>query len=309
MSTSPAHVLFETPSHAFEATQKLHAHVFKGALLSATLKKRIAPTTSVPSSAPSGSKPAKPSGPTPSRASRLIVRNLPFDVTEQDLRALFLPYGTIYSVNLPRSTISTTDTKENADGEGAVKEEGEEPRIPPAPRGKGFAFVWMWTKREAEKAMEGVNGKTVRAGMAEELVRDKQMRKKDRREAKKGKDKEEAKEKGRVVAVDWALSKERWEEEKQKMEEEASEEEGEDASETDKEEDESGDGKDDDGHVGLHDDSDSQPGSEVEDEDEDEDRSDAEERAKPQLPPPEAGTTLFVRNIPFEATEDELRAL
>ena len=30
---------------------------------------------------------------------------------------------------------------------------------------------------------------------------------------------------------------------------------------------------------------------------------------RPQLPPPETGTTLFVRNVPFEATEDELRTL
>ena len=48
-------------------------------------------------------------------------------------------------------------------------------------------------------------------------------------------------------------------------------------------------------------------------EDEDDDsqpRSDDEEEpVKPTLPPPETGNTLFVRNVPFEATEDDLRTL
>ena len=34
---------------------------------------------------------------------------------------------------------------------------------------------------------------------------------------------------------------------------------------------------------------------------------DEEKPGRPQLPPPEAGTTLFVRNVPFEATDEELR--
>ena len=43
----------------------------------------------------------------------------------------------------------------------------------------------------------------------------------------------------------------------------------------------------------------------------DEDRSDdnGDKPTKPSLPKPEAGTTLFIRNLPFEATEDELRVL
>jgi hypothetical protein len=36
---------------------------------------------------------------------------------------------------------------------------------------------------------------------------------------------------------------------------------------------------------------------------------DDEPPVRPQLPPPENGTTLFIRNIPFSATEDELRTL
>ena len=34
-----------------------------------------------------------------------------------------------------------------------------------------------------------------------------------------------------------------------------------------------------------------------------------EEKKRPSLPLPEAGTTLFIRNLPFLATEDELRTL
>ena len=66
-----------------------------------------------------------------------------------------------------------------------MKEEDAKEGTIPKPRGKGFAFVWMWTKKEAERAMEGANGAVVKAGMAGELVRDKQVRKKDRRKTKK----------------------------------------------------------------------------------------------------------------------------
>ncbi|KAI0031894.1 hypothetical protein K488DRAFT_38076, partial [Vararia minispora EC-137] len=306
---SAAHVLFDHATHAFDAVQKVHAHVFKGALLSATLKKRLDGVAAPPASSPAKAK----GGPAPSRASRLIVRNLPFDVSEQDLRALFLPYGTIYSVHVPQAAPPTREGK--ADNHGEVKEEDRDASVPRL-RGKGFAFVWMWTKREAEKAMEGVNGKMVRAGMAEEMVRDKQVRKKARRQAKKAKGGEEDEGLGedgngaRIVAVDWALSKDRWEEEKQKMgeadDEEGDEEGDEDEDEDSEDEDEEGDEED--SHVGLHDDNDAED-EDATTEDEEDDRSDADERAKPQLPAPEAGTTLFVRNIPFEATEDELRTL
>lgn len=67
--------------------------------------------------------------------------------------------------------------------------------------------------------------------------------------------------------------------------------------------------------LGLHEDEHSD-----EDEDEDEDVEDNDEKEaisvehhrrpmKPQLPQTDTGTTLFIRNIPFIATEDELRAL
>jgi len=73
--------------------------------------------------------------------------------------------------------------------------------------------------------------------------------------------------------------------------------------------------EDDEEQLGLHEDEHSD-----EDEDEDEDIEDDDEKEaislehhrrpmKPQLPQTDTGTTLFIRNIPFIATEDELRAL
>ena len=44
-------------------------------------------------------------------------------------------------------------------------------------RSKGFVFIWL-SKKGAEK---GYNGTTMRAGMAESLVSDKQKRKKQKR--------------------------------------------------------------------------------------------------------------------------------
>ena len=46
-----------------------------------------------------------------------------------------------------------------------------------------------------------------------------------------------------------------------------------------------------------------------EEDDEDEDEEEDQKPAKPALPAPEVGTTVFIRNVPFEATEDELRTL
>jgi nucleolar protein 4 len=213
----------------------------------------------------------------PSRASRLIIRNLPFNATEQDLRDAFLPYGPIYSIQIPTDdkTTKKDDVPTTATANRKV-------------RTKGFAFVWMSSKKDAVKAIEGCNGITVRAGTAEPTD--------DKRATE------------RVIAVDWALSKEKWEVEKAKIEEDAamhgsseSEDDAEDGNSNSSEE-SSDDG--DEGHLGLHtaeEEDNSNAGSEDEEND--------EERVKPQLPQPEAGTTLFIRNIPFNATEDELRTL
>jgi nucleolar protein 4 len=305
-----AHVLFTSPHDAQAAVGKLHAHVFKGSLLSVTLKKRL-DTLAKPLAKPGK---AVKAAATPSHASRLIVRNIPFNATEQDLRAVFLPYGPVYSIHIPP-----------ADAKGK-KPETEAPA--PA-RTKGYAFVWMLSKKDAERAIEGCNGLTVRAGLAEGMVSDKQKKKKQRRVEKKMKEagtvQEEDEEEDelddkrameRVIAVDWALSKDKWKEEKAKM----GVDDGGDVEMTDASDSGSGsnsdsdsssgdsddeDSDESDGHMGVHEGGDSDDGSSGEEDDDEHSRT----PIKPQLPPPEEGTTLFVRNVPFSATEDELRTL
>ncbi|KAI0049314.1 RNA-binding domain-containing protein [Auriscalpium vulgare] len=316
--SSTTHTLFSTPAAAEAAVSKLHAHVFKGSLLSASLKKRLDNVAKVSKGVTPGSSKGKDVASTamPSRANRVIVRNLPFDITEQDLRAVFLPYGPVFSITIPQKPDPAPSTKEEADGDDDVKMEDAEPRTMPKALGKGYAFVWMWSKKDAEKAIEGATGTKVRTGYAAGMVVDKQKKKKELREEKKLKLKAQGAGEGeageevsgeRVIAVDWALSKDKWEEEKKKLadaESEAESDSGEDASSDEDE----GIATDDEGSaLGLHDHDDDGP--EDDEDDEEADRSDDDEPTKPTLPPPEAGTTLFVRNIPFEATEDELRTL
>ena len=102
---------------------------------------------------------------------------------------------------------------------------------------------------------------------------------------------------GRPVAVDWALSKDKWEETQKGKEGEVK-----DIKPDIKAE----DGSDDSG-------SDSDSDSDEEDEDEEEDKPDVdmeeEEPVKPKLPTVDVGSTLFIRNLPFETTEQELGEL
>ncbi|KAG8780759.1 RNA recognition motif-containing protein [Serendipita sp. 398] len=235
-----AEVLFTTPAQAMHAIERLNAHVFKGSTLGVTLKKRMEKQ--------------------PNRASRLIVRNLPWNTTESDLRTLFLPHGPIYSVEIPT-------------------ESGDARRKPKA---KGFAFVWMTSKIDAEKAIAGVNGKML---------------------------------KERPIAVDWALSKSKWEGVKDQVEAEIDAQdqvEGEEGSDSEgRSENEELDDSSDEG-LGVHADGDVSMHSGSEEDGEEDKEGDEDDRgspSKPELPPPEAGTTLFIRNVPWEATEDDLRQL
>ncbi|KAJ3806911.1 hypothetical protein F5876DRAFT_80216 [Lentinula aff. lateritia] len=325
-----AHVVFATPQNALEAVTKLHAHVFKGNLLSVELKKRLDNLTKSminPKQAPTTSTAAAPS-----RAARLIVRNIPFNTSQQDLRALFLPYGPIYSIHIPLET-KTDDANVTNDGEEPSRKSNYQPRS--QSRTRGFAFVWMNSKKDAERAMEGCNGTVLRAGMAENMISDKQKRKKQRRVEKKmkermkkgtveeGKDEDEGEESDheednehsldeRIVAVDWALSKDKWEEEKAKLvkaDDDGEEMEDDAASGSGSSSDSSsGTGSEDEDGIGFHDDGD-ESGSEYSGDDDNKSDGEDEVPVKPELPAPEAGTTLFVRNVPFTATEDELRTL
>jgi len=67
---------------------------------------------------------------------RIYVGNLPYDVTEEELREEFQAYGEVTSVSIMTDKFSG--------------------------RPKGFAFVEMDAKSEAEAAIEGLNGKVLK---------------------------------------------------------------------------------------------------------------------------------------------------
>ncbi|KAG8727213.1 RNA recognition motif-containing protein, partial [Ceratobasidium sp. 428] len=285
-----AFVKFATAAEALAAVGKLHNHVFKGARISAVIKKRV-----------DGLVAGRKTG-APSRSSRLIIRNLPWHVTEEDLHRLFAPYGPVYSVTLP-SAKPADDTH------------------PSTNRHRGFAFVWMLAHADAERAIKGVNGRVVGVKESkkktrkerEELAREKAARRlskmrgeesddKEETERDGEKEEEEEEKEGRVVAVDWALSKSKWEEAVlQRQGDEAmevdGEEDGEEGGEGDHKSDEEPDEE-------TSSESEESEASSDEDEDEDEDPHE-----RPKLPNTDVGTTLFVRNVPFEATEDDVRTL
>lgn len=66
-------------------------------------------------------------------STKLFVGNLPFDITENDLQDAFGAHGTVVEANL---------MMDRATG-----------------RSRGFAFVTMSSPEEAQKAIEGMNGK------------------------------------------------------------------------------------------------------------------------------------------------------
>ncbi|KAG9123801.1 RNA recognition motif-containing protein [Ceratobasidium sp. 392] len=285
-----AFVKFATAADASAAVTKLHNHVFKGSRISAVIKKRV-----------DGLVAGRKTG-APSRSSRLIIRNLPWHITEDDLHRLFAPYGPIYSVTLPNAK-PTDDAKTSPN------------------RHRGFAFVWMLAHADAERAIKGVNGRVVGTKgkkkktrkEREEIAREKAAKRLRKMKGEEESDEEEeegeeanegVKEKeGRVVAVDWALSKSKWEEAVlQRQDDETMEVDGEedggqsDEEQSDQEVDEDA--------------SSEEEGSEADGSDEDEDEDEDEDvHERPQLPNTDVGTTLFVRNVPFEATEDDLRTL
>ncbi|KAG0312435.1 RNA recognition motif-containing protein [Linnemannia gamsii] len=216
---------------------------------------------------------------------RLIVRNLPWKYREIELRDLFTKFGTVHEVNLPR------------------KFEGGPLR--------GFGFVQMENLEATEKAVAALNG---------------------------------TEHHGRTIAVDWALAKDRFEEAEAKAQDEApaalaaeedqdiemedasaeneeDEEEDEDEDNEDEDEDEEGEeGSDDDEELDL----DHLQGSDDEEAEDSDEEMDAEEedaaalaaldleeakekeQTKMVLPDPSEGTTLFIRNLDFEATKDDL---
>ncbi|XP_053894501.1 RNA-binding protein 28 [Malaclemys terrapin pileata] len=139
--------LLEDAQRALREVTTFEGHEIKVAVAKKKLreKKRQPDTSETP---PEEQKPKKPKG-APKKA-RLIIRNLSFKCSEDDLKALFSPFGAVLEVNIPRK----------ADG-----------------KMRGFAFVQFKNILQAGKALKGMNMKEI---------------------------------KGRTVAVDWAVAKDKY---------------------------------------------------------------------------------------------------
>uniref|UniRef100_A0A8B9Q090 RNA binding motif protein 28 n=1 Tax=Apteryx owenii TaxID=8824 RepID=A0A8B9Q090_APTOW len=213
--------------------------------------------------------------------------------SEDDLKSLFSPFGTVLEVNIPRK---------------------------PDGKMRGFAFVQFRNMLEAAKALKGMNMKKI---------------------------------KERLVAVDWAVAKDKYRatqgslpsEDKKEKPEKTQEQSPEDASEEEEEEEEEEDGEatgqnepslsqargrpgkttvaiesseeeeeedeeeDDDGDEaasGSKDDSDQEEG--LEDEEEEEESDAPKKKRKGQKPPSDVGEgkTVFIRNLSFDTEEEAL---
>ncbi|ETN36318.1 uncharacterized protein HMPREF1541_08595 [Cyphellophora europaea CBS 101466] len=190
---------------------------------------------------------------------KLIVRNLPWSVkTGDDLGKLFLSYGKVKHAVVPRR--ASDDEKKGQ---------------------YGFGIVIIRGRKNAERALKGVNGKEVD---------------------------------GRVLAVDWAVEKEDWEKAKAKGDgEEATEATGEQSTVVD--DDALEDGKDDEVHdaapsdENIDDDSDAGINLSSIDEDDAEDETMEDASIEDEGPPkPDTSlSTVFIRNLPYDTDDATLR--
>jgi RNA recognition motif-containing protein len=67
---------------------------------------------------------------------KVYVGNLPYDVTEEELRQEFISFGQVTSINIVKDRVSG--------------------------RPKGFGFVEMASKSESDAAIAGLNGKKLK---------------------------------------------------------------------------------------------------------------------------------------------------
>jgi nucleolar protein 4 len=184
------------------------------------------------------------------QASKLIVRNLPWSIkTDADLAALFRCYGKVKHAVVPKKG----------------------PKVQ-----YGFGIVMLRGKKNAEKAMAGVNGKEVD---------------------------------GRTLAVDWAVDKQTWQEQQQASEEVAKplpETTTDDAGETSEV-----DGENDIPDADLINGGDDASDASEDDEDIDNDDvggdDEEEDDGAQEREAARNDTTIFIRNLPFTTNDESLK--
>ncbi|KAF2010153.1 RNA-binding domain-containing protein [Aaosphaeria arxii CBS 175.79] len=182
---------------------------------------------------------------------KLILRNLPWSIkTPEDLSKLFQSYGKVTIATLPK------------------KPNGEL---------KGFGFVLLRGRKNAEKALENLNGKEID---------------------------------GRAIAVDWAVDRDTWQnlQSAQREEEKAKADDAEDDSDAESsvltESDEDSDEEDEEDEDEDEDEDDEDSNTDLEDISDDEDGG---IKIEPEAPPPKQDLrTIFIRNLPFTADDDSL---
>ncbi|KAI0854985.1 hypothetical protein F4860DRAFT_497752 [Xylaria cubensis] len=198
------------------------------------------------------------------KAPKLIIRNLPWSIKHSDqLAALFRSYGLVKYADVPQH------------------------------KGKlsGFGFVTMRGRKNAEAAIEGVNGKVVD---------------------------------GRTVSVDWAVSKDEWQKHEKKDTKDSKEKANNSEEDEEDDDDDDKDGKEEKDEADEEEDEDlrnfmKDHMENLEDEDsaeeDDEAQSDEDDAASGGAPAPSTKpqttdnkTTLFIRNLPFTTTDAELKA-
>ncbi|KAL6161730.1 RNA recognition motif-containing protein [Exserohilum turcicum] len=184
---------------------------------------------------------------------KLIVRNLPWSVkTQEDLEKLFRSYGKVNFATLPKK---------------------------PSGELRGFGFVALRGKKNAEKAIQELNGKEIN---------------------------------GRPIAVDWAVDKDTWLNlQKTEQGDDAKADEDEEMEDAESSVVSSDEDEDDDDDSGDSEDEDSEVDSEDDDED-DEDISENDEEGGFELEqqdnrPKREEYTVFVRNVPFTVDDEGLK--
>jgi nucleolar protein 4 len=251
-------VTFAEADDALKAAEELNGSVINGAKIKVELaepRQRGEGGADEPKLAtPKRTRPGQPED--QGQPPKLIVRNLPWSVdTVEKLSKLFLSYGKIIHAAVPKN---------------------------PQGRMLGYGIVIVRGRKNAEKALAGVNGKEVD---------------------------------GRTLAVDWAVDKETW----QKVHKAEVVQEGEKALQELEPANESGDQNDDEpqsevdedinadeGHFSENDEDIVMNGAEEEDgEEEEEDEPEEEEPVKRRTT--NNDTTLFIRNLPFTCGDEDLQ--
>ena len=198
-------------------------------------------------------------------------------------------------MNIPKITPTAPSASEPPPSEPQTQSD-------PKPLARGFAFVWFLSQRDAARAIEKVNGSSLYAGYAADVKYANKSQIEGRRKIRKKMKSEDA----RVIAVDWALSKEKWAEAQKVLKENADNGEEEDPMDIDEEHEQAADEWTDESSSEL---TDAASASEHDIDGAPADGKDDITSVGEHPTQPEEGSTLFIRNVPFEATDDELKTL